>query len=87
MDVFQGYYKLEPFDYRYFSAFFLFLRFTGLFVFYFIKSGFMFVIFGLFLIPVTALYATVRPYKNSVHNIVDTVILLVAILFCFTASA
>ena len=86
VDVFQGYYKLEPFDCRYFSAFFLFLRFTGLLVFYFIKSGFMFVIFGLFLIPVTALYATVRPYKNSIHNIVDTVILLVAILFSFTAS-
>ena len=46
----------------------------------------MFVIFGLFLIPATVLYATVRPYKNSVHNIVDTVILLVDILFCFTAS-
>ena len=27
MDVFQGYYKLEPFDCRYFSAFFLVLRF------------------------------------------------------------
>ena len=87
VDVFQGYYKLEPFDCRYFSTFFLFLRFTGLLAFYFIKSGFMFVIFGLFLIPVTAFYATVRPYKNSVHNIVDTVILLVAILFCFTSSA
>jgi hypothetical protein len=87
VDVFQGHYKLEPFDCRYFSTFFLFLRFIGLLTFCFIKSGFMFVIFGLFLIPVTAFYATVRPYKNSIHNIIDTVILLVVILFCFASSA
>ena len=54
VDVFQGYYKLEPFDCRYFSAFFLVLRFIGLLAFYFIKSGFVLVIFGLFLIPATA---------------------------------
>ena len=66
MDVFQGYYKLEPLDCRYFSAFFLFLRFIGLLAFYFVKSGFMLVVvFGLFLIPVTIFYAVVRPYKNS----------------------
>jgi hypothetical protein len=47
----------------------------------------MLVIFGLILIPVTAFYAAVRPYKNSIHNIIDTVILLVVILFCFTTSA
>ena len=87
VDTFQGHYKLEPFDCRYFSTFFLLLRIFGLLTFYFIKSGFFFIIFGTLLIPITAFYAVVRPYKNDIYNIIDIVFLLVTIMFCFTAAA
>ena len=87
VDTFQGHYKLEPFDCRCFSVFFLVLRITGLFVFYFIKSGFFLIIFGLILIPITICYAIVRPYKNDIYNIIDIVFLSVLIMFCFAAAS
>ena len=42
MDAFQGCYKIEPYDCRYFSTFFLVLRITGLLSFYFTKSWYFF---------------------------------------------
>ena len=87
VDVFQGHYRLEPLDCRYFSIFFLILRIVGLFVFFFVKSGFFLLVFGLALIPVTAFYAIMRPYKNDIYNIIDIVFFLVTIMFCFTATS
>ena len=87
MDTFQGHYKLEPFDCRYFSAFFLILRIFGLLIFYFIKSGFFLVVFGIVLIPITTFYAVVRPYKNDIYNIIDLTFLLVSLMFCFAATS
>ena len=84
VDTFQGHYTLEPFDRRYFSAFFLILRIFGLLIFYFIKSGFFLVVFGIVLIPITAI---VRPYKNDMYNIIDLVFLLVIIMGCFAAAS
>ena len=86
MDAFQGHYKLEPFDCRYFSVFFLILRIIGLLIFYFIKSGFFLLVFGIVLIPITAFYAIMRPYKNELYNVIDIVSLLVTVMFCFAAT-
>ena len=37
--------------------------------------------------PSNCFYAVVRPYKSAIYNTVDIVILLMAILFCFTTSS
>ena len=87
MDAFQGHYKIEPFDHRYFSVFFLILRIIGLLAFYFIKSGFFLLVFGIVLIPITVLFAVTRPYKNDLYNIIDTIFLLVAVMFCFVTTS
>lgn len=78
VDIFQGHYKLKPFDCRYFSIFFLTLRIVGLLTF--------FLVFGLILIPITAFNAIMRPYKKEIYNVID-VFLLVTIMFCFTATS
>ena len=87
VDAFQGHYKIEPFDHRYFSVFFLILRIIGLLAFYFIKSGFILLVLGIVFIPITAFYAVMRPYKNDLYNIIDTVFLLVTVMFCFAATS
>ena len=87
MDAFQGCYKLEPYDCRYFSGFYLVLRIVGLVTFLFIKSGFFLVVFGIAMIPITALFAIARPYKKSIYNTFDLIFLLAFILFGFGAAS
>ena len=85
MDAFQGCYKFEPYDCRYFSGFFLVLRILGLLSFYFTKSWYFFIVNGIMAIPVTAFLAIVRPYKKDLFNVIDIIFLLVFILFCLGA--
>ena len=83
MDAFQGCYKFEPYDCRYWSAFYLFIRMAILSIFAFTQSGYGLLVSGIFLIPVTALFAIVRPYRQNCYNVIDTVMLLSLILLCF----
>ena len=83
MDAFQGCYKFEPYDCRYWSAFYLFIRMAILSIFAFTQSGYGLLVCGIFLIPVTALFAIVRPYRQNCYNVIDTVMLLSLILLCF----
>ena len=88
MDAFQGYYKFEPYDCRYFSGFYLVLRIIVLFMFFFIKSGFIVVVLGIAtMIPFTALFAIARPYKKDIYNTIDLIFLLVLILVCFGGAS
>ena len=87
MDAFQGWYKFKPYDCRYFSGFYLFLRIIGLLIFFFIKSGFFLVVFGIAMIPITVLFAIVRPYKQNIYNTINFIFLLASILFCFGMTA
>ena len=85
MDAFQGYYKFEPYDCRYFSGFYLVLRIIGLFMFFFFKGGFILIlVVGIaIIIPFTALFAIARPYKKDIHNTIDLIFLSALILVCF----
>ena len=83
MDAFQGCYKFEPYDCRYWSAFYLFIRMAILSIFAIIPNGYYILVCGIVFIPVTALFAIVRPYRQNCYNVIDTVMLLNLILFCF----
>ena len=76
MDAFQGCYKFEPYDYRYWATVYLFLRIVVLAIFAFTKGIFFVIIGGIFVIPLMAMTAIIRPYRESVYNVVDLVLFL-----------
>ena len=86
IDVFQGCYKFEPYDCRYWAAFYMFLRILFMAVFALTKSGYYLLVAGTLLIPVVALLAVVRPYRQNIYNVIDVLMLLSLILLCFSAA-
>ena len=85
MDAFQGCYKFEPYDCRYWAAFYLLLRIAALTIFAFTQSWHFMLVIGILLIPVVALTAVVRPYRETAYNVVDVVILLAFVQLMFSA--
>ena len=85
MDAFQGCYKTEPWDMRYFSVIYLFARILLLFLgslthFYLeliVCNILVFVLLGI----ITVL---VQPYRVSSHNYLDTATCLISTLPCIT---
>ena len=86
MDAFQGCYKFEPYDCRYWAGFYLFLRIAILIVFAFTQSGYFVVLTGVLLVPIASLLVTVRPYRENIYNIIDSVMLLTVVQLFFSAS-
>ena len=85
MDAFQGCYKFEPYDCRYWSAFYLFLRIAILCIFAYTKSGYFLLVTGILLLPLTSLLVVVRPYRQNVYNNTDVVLFLTVIQICFSS--
>ena len=84
MDAFQGCYKFEPYDCRYWAAFYLFLRIAVLAIFA-LTQDFMFaVLCGILFIAVVVITAIVRPYRESVYNVIDLVFFLIFIQIFFS---
>ena len=65
MDAFQGCYKFEPYDCRYWAAFYLLLRIAFLVIFAFTESGYAVLVTGLLFIPIVVLLVVVRPYRHA----------------------
>jgi hypothetical protein len=86
MDAFQGCYKFEPYDCRYWAAFYLFLRIAVLAIFANTQGLFFTVVCGTLFIPAVIMTAIVRPYRESVYNIIDVVFFLVFIQLCFSTT-
>ena len=86
MDAFQGCYKFEPYDCRYWAAFYLFLRIAALFIFAVTKSGYFIIVGGILLIPVIIIYTIIRPYRETVYNVIDIVLLLALVQTFFSAA-
>ena len=76
MDAFQGSYRIEPHDLRYFSAFYLLLRMLILLQPSIFQSTLSFLASGLLSFASAAIIAIFRPYKVSKHNTVDSVMLM-----------
>ena len=87
MDAFQDCYKFEPYMYncRYCAAFYLLLRIASLAIFAATRNGY-FIVGGIMLIPVIILFAVIRPYRETVYNVVDTVLLLAFVQVFFSAA-
>ena len=87
MDAFQGCYKFEPYDCRYWAAFYLFLRIMVLIIFAFTESIFFIMVTGIAFIPAILLTATIRPYRHTLYNIADIMLylMIVQVYFSFTA--
>ena len=86
MDAFQGCYKFEPYDCRYWAAFYLFLRIAVLVIFALTQSGYCVLVTGILLVPTASLLLVVRPYRENIYNIIDSVMFLALILSCFSAA-
>lgn len=80
VDCFQGHYKdgtSGTRDYRYFSVVYLLLRVVGLGVTEFLFYGFIVPIGGILIVGFAMSVLVLQPYRKSVHNICNGVILLV----------
>jgi hypothetical protein len=84
MDAFQGCYKFEPYDCRYWAAFYLFLRIVLLVIFALTQSGYFALATGILLVPTASLLSVVRPYRENIYNVIDSVMLLSLIQLCFS---
>ena len=89
MDAFQGCYKFEPYDCRYFSGFYLFLRVAILVIFLVSESAYVIINSGMAIMPAIAflLIINCKPYAVSIYNTIDAIILIAFALFCYGASA
>ena len=87
MDAFQGNYKTEPHNLRYFSAFHLLVRFLLLLSTSYIASAFFVPVSAFVMILSSFVFAAFQPYKNSFHNKVDTGLMLLMALFYVGVSA
>ncbi len=85
MDAFQGCYKFEPHDCRYWAAFYLFLRLAILVIFALTQSGYFVLVVGILLVPTVSLLLIIRPYRQNVYNAIDTVMFLALIQSFFSA--
>ena len=75
MDTFQGGFKTEPHDCRYFAAFYLLLRFVNLTTMAWTKSPLYFPLTGLLLGLGSLTVALIRPWKCWWHNVLDSLLL------------
>ncbi len=87
MDAFQGCYKFEPYDCRYWAAFYLFLRILILAFFGLTRNMFFPIITGITLIPVIVLIMVIRPYRETIYNAIDVIFFLAIVQIFFSFSA
>ncbi len=87
MDAFQGSYKIKPYDTRYFSAWYLLLRFLFLLFMGYFTSVLTFLAASLLMTVGALSVVIVRPYKNSCSNTQDIVLLWSAALIYLLAGA
>ena len=73
MDIFQGSYKIEPYDLRSFSAFYFLMRFIFLLAMGNISSPFVFALLDVIPAVCTLILAMFQPYKNNIHNKLDMI--------------
>ena len=76
MDAFQGSYRIEPRDYRYFSAFYLLLRMLVIVQVQIFTSALLFYASAMTSLIFAVVLAAFQPYKVSAHNNRDSILLV-----------
>ena len=78
MDAFQGSYRTQPRDMRYFSAFYPFLRILVLAQSQIFLSPEMYFSSGILFLTSAAAVTIFQPYKVKTHNAVDSILMLLS---------
>ena len=86
MDVLQGSYKTSPIDMRYFSAYYLFLRFLCQFIVVYFQSVSVLPITAVVMMVSSLIFAAVQPYKDQAQNRLDLTCLLFITTFYTSAT-
>ena len=73
MDIFQGSYKIEPYDLRSFFSLYFLMRFLVLLTMGNIRLIFVFVMLDVIMVACTLILGILQPYKNNIHNKLDMV--------------
>ena len=81
MDAFQGSYKTETRDLRYFSAFYLLLRLLMLLQVHIFPSYLMLFTSSMLFFLSAAVVAIFQPYKVKIHNAIDSVLMILMGIF------
>ena len=81
MDAFQGSYRLEPYDMRYLSAYFLLLRIFLLIVALSIGSICSFCAMAFFVVLNSTLTYVLHPYRDSSHNRMNSLAMSILVIF------
>ena len=76
MDAFQGSYRTEPRDYRYFSAYYLLLRMVISIQVQIFYSGFIFYTSAVLAIIFAAVLMAAKPFKVDSHNNTDSILIM-----------
>ena len=79
MDTFQGVYKEEPLDCRYFASFYLFLRCMNIVLYISTRNAIYYSGATILFTVALLLLVIFKPYKRSIRNTVDFVIFLIVI--------
>jgi hypothetical protein len=89
MDAFQGSYRIQPYDLRYFSAFYLFIRLIVILQFYVyvVHSHFRYFTSGMLFFLSAAVVVIFEPYKVRAHNTVDCVLMILTGIVYFSYYA
>ncbi len=87
MDAFQGSYRIEPYDLRYFSAFHLLFRFLLLLTLTLTQTMFAFPAAACLMLTAAIIFAFFRPYKNNFHNMLDVISMMLLALFFISYTA
>ena len=80
MDAFQGSYRTEPRDLRYFSAYYLLLRFLVLLSINIVGSVFAVPVIAYVVTAATFVLVMFQPYKSNLHNKLDIASLISMVL-------
>ena len=81
MDAFQGSYKTQPHDYRYFSVYYLLLRILLLAQQQIFLSALFFYTSGIISLISAEVMIAFQPYKINAHNKIDAMLLLLMALY------
>ncbi len=87
MDAFQGSYRIQPYDMRYFSAFYFFTRILLITLASHIHNYMEVIIYYIIALNLIALtVAAAQPYRISPHNYLEVVTILISTLPCLAIT-
>ena len=87
MDAFQGSYKIEPYELRYFSAFYVLLRFLFLMIIQIMSNNFVIPTLAITMLLSALIFEVFQPYKKCSQNRSDIAFMLLMALFFIALTA